>query len=495
MGWNPHWDIHTFLHGRFVVSVSLEAEVENVSLGDKRLNRRLQKIVKELGDTPTLSIPAATTSRAEMEGAYRFFDNDKVAPDKVLKHHYELTEERISQKDFVLLVQDTTELVLTRPSEKVAGAGPMDSEARRGAFFHPLAAFSIDGLPLGMVWHKIWAREQLGSHLSKRERSKKRSGSPIEEKESFRWIEGIRAARKTAKNCPRTTCVCVGDSEADIYETFAESRDFTTSDGEQGEVHLLVRARQARTTESGDWLEQARKAECIYEGSFNVSPRSEPRIAKNMPRKRQLPRAARIANVEVRATSVKLCPPYRHDRKLQQVSVNLVLIEETKPPKDCEPISWLLATSLPIGTPDEVKRIATSYCVRWQIEIFFRTLKSGCRIEQRQFEKLNRIVNCLAVYSIVAWRVTHLCHLGRQCPDLNCEVVFEPCEWKAVYKIVKKKAPPSTPPRLNEIIRMVAGLGGYVNRKSTEPGPQTLWIGLQRVHDLSTAWNEFRTVP
>ena len=100
-------------------------------------------------------------------------------------------------------------------------------------------------------------------------------------------------------------------------------------------------------------------------------------------------------------------------------------------------------------------------------------------------------MNSVAVYAIIAWRIMYLCRLGRECPDLNCEVVFEPCEWKSVYMALKHTDPPSTPPRLNEIIRMIASLGGYVERKRTNPGPQTLWLGLQRVHDLSTAWNAF----
>ena len=206
---------------------------------------------------------------------------------------------------------------------------------------------------------------------------------------------------------------------------------------------------------------------------------------------REKSRDARVAEVEVRATTVTLRPPYRFDRKLPEVTVNVVLVEETDPPDGCEPIQWLLITTLPIDEPEQVKMIVRAYCVRWQIEIFFRTIKSGCRVEQRQFETLERLQNCLAVYCIIAWRIMYLCRLGRECPDLDCEVVFEPCEWKSVYMAVKRKEPPETPPRLNEIIRIIASLGGYVNRKSTQPGPQTLWIGLQRVHDLSTAWNAF----
>jgi hypothetical protein len=207
--------------------------------------------------------------------------------------------------------------------------------------------------------------------------------------------------------------------------------------------------------------------------------------------KRARSRDARIAEVEVRATTVTLRPPDRPDRKLPQITINVVLVEETNSPEGCVPIQWLLVTTLPIDDPEQVRTIVQSYCIRWQIEIYFRTIKSGCRVEERQFETLDRLMHCVAVYSIIAWRIMYLCRLGRECPDLDCEVVLEPSEWKAVYATVKRMDPPSTPPRLNEIIRMIASMGGYVNRKSTEPGPQTLWVGLQRVHDLSTAWQAF----
>jgi hypothetical protein len=171
--------------------------------------------------------------------------------------------------------------------------------------------------------------------------------------------------------------------------------------------------------------------------------------------------------------------------------VNLVLVEETNTPDGCIPIQWLLVTTLPIDTSEHIKEIVQAYCHRWKIEIYFRTLKSGCRIERRQFEKLSRLLNCHAVYCIVAWRIMYLCYFGRECPDLDCEIIFEPSEWKAVYMTVHRKHPPETPPRLNEMIRMVASLGGYVMRNSTHPGTQTLWIGLQRVHDLATGWQAF----
>jgi len=467
------------------MAVALVDEVRGAKFGDKRLDKRLGKVVDELGATPNLSIPAATQSRAEMEGAYRFFDNDKVSPDGILQSHFDATRERISQTEFVLLVQDTTELDLTRPRQQVKGAGPMESDTRRGAFFHPLMAFDLNGLPLGMVWQKNWAREKIETKLTKKKKAQKRKYIPIEEKESLRWIEGIRAARDVAQACPQTTCVCVGDSEADIYEMFSEPRSTNDAD-----VHLLVRTCQTRSTiDQGNWLEKVRATRRLYECTVSVSSRIAKISATTS--KRQQSRDARVAEVEIRATAVTLRPPTRHDRKLPEVTVNVVLVEETNPPTGCEPIQWLLVTTLPIEDIEQVKVIVQSYCIRWQIEIYFRTIKSGCRIEERQFETLSRLLNCVAVYSIIAWRVMYLCRLGRECPDLDCEVVFETSEWKSVYAILKKKHPSSGPPRLNDVIRMIASLGGYVIRKSTEPGPQTLWIGLQRVHDLSTAWDTF----
>ena len=125
------------------------------------------------------------------------------------------------------------------------------------------------------------------------------------------------------------------------------------------------------------------------------------------------------------------------------------------------------------------------------IEVFFRTLKSGCRVEERLFEHIDRLLPCLAAYLIVAWRTLYVCRLGRSCPDVSCEAVFEPAEWKSVCRVVRGEVP-SKPPTLSEMVKMVAQLGGYVNRKRNDPpGPQTIWLGLQRAHDLALCWQLF----
>ncbi len=192
----------------------------------------------------------------------------------------------------------------------------------------------------------------------------------------------------------------IGDSEADIYELFSEPRD-TCHDRP---LEILVRGCQERaTTERGrSILDHARSTPCRYTAKVDVSPcRAKIKVET---RKRASERPARVANIEVRT-------------------------------------------------------IVTYYCHRWSIEVYYKTLKSGCRIEERQFEFLDR--------------------------EMNCEHVFEPSEWKAVYLVVTKTDPPKTPPGLNAMIRLIALLGGYVSRTKTVPGTQTLWIRLQRMHDFA----------
>lgn len=468
---------------------SIANEFHGVRFGDQRLNERVVTIAERFAAKPNLSIPAAVDDRAEMEAAYRFFDNDKVTPAAIVAPHVIATQRRINQVDVAVLVQDTTELDLTRPQQQVSGAGPLECESRQGLYYHPLIAFDAQGLALGTVWSKSWAREKITTNVSASEKEKLRKATPIEEKESIRWLEGIRAAREVASACPLTECVCVADSEADIYELFSEPLMI----GQGKELRLLVRGCYDRLLSgAGDHkhiLEAVRATSCLSRGTVDVSRRTPKTQVEK--KKRKMKREARIAEVEIRATTVTLRPPPRPDRQLPKLAVNVVLVEEPNPPTGEIPIQWFLITTLPIENVEQVLLIVQYYCIRWQIEVYFRTLKSGCRVESRYFERVRRLLNCVALYSVVAWQILYLCRLSRECPELGCEVVFEPHEWKSVYMAVRKKEPPTTPPSLNEMVRMVASLGGYVIRKSTQPGTQTLWIGLQRLHDSATAWTTF----
>jgi transposase-like protein/transposase Tn5 family protein/DDE family transposase len=467
-------------------------EMKTARLNDKRLNNRLRALLSDLGAHPTASIPAACGGYAETAAAYRFFDNEKVGFNNVLQPHIDATRVRIAAQPVVVLVPDTTEVDLTRPEQQVEGAGLLDGNSRRGAFLHPMHAFTPDGTPLGTVTADCWTREEDKLPASSQTRAQ-RAATPIEEKESYRWLCSLRQAQAEAGRCPGTQVVFAADSEADIYEVIAAGME------EPHSIDWIVRACQDRALEDNAagtaatprHLRAAVTATPVrYQQTISVRGR-EPKVACDR-RSRRQPRQSRTAVVEVRAARVTLRAPWRQDKKMPDVTVNAVLITEVAPPEGDEPVEWLLITSLPIGTDDHVRLIVEYYCVRWMIEIFFRALKSGCRVEERRFEHIDRLLPCLAVYLIVTWRTLYVCRLGRSCPEMSCEVVFDPSEWQPVYQIVRQQPPPKQPPTLQEMVRMVAQLGGYVNRKrKDEPGPQTVWLGLQRLHDIALCWITF----
>ena len=150
------------------------------------------------------------------------------------------------------------------------------------------------------------------------------------------------------------------------------------------------------------------------------------------------------AVVSVRSVRTLLNSPQRSG--LAPVYVNAILVREEHPPEGEAPIEWLLLTSLPIGTFEEACQVASYYACRWEIEVFFRMLKSGCKIEELQFEREDRLQVSLAMYLIAAWRVLYVLKLGRACPDMGCDAVFTEAEWKSVYVIAKQKPAPESPP-------------------------------------------------
>jgi hypothetical protein len=459
-------------------------ELVGADLGDTRLDARFAILLSSMGSRPNLSIPAACLGRAEMKAAYRFFDNDKVTFEKVLEPHIARTKDRMAEHQVVLLVQDTTEVDLTRPEQDVEGAGDLDG-ARQGFLLHEMQAFTPDGIPLGTAWAEVLNRVEGVSHEPTAEKQRKRKQKPIEEKESLRWLTGLREARKIAQELPKVQCVCVADSEADIYEVFAEPR------GERP-VHWLIRACQDRALDDGEAQRlrgQVLATPTLYEVEFVIRGRQAKIAIEDRARRQN--RETRRVKVEVRAACVTLRPPSRPDRQLPPVVVNVVLVREPNPPPGETPVEWILITTLPIDTPEQVRTIVEYYCVRWCIEILFRTLKSGCRIERRRFEHIDRLLPCLGVYLIVAWRTLFVCRLGRSCPDLDCEAIFEPSEWKAVWMAVNRTRPPKQVPRLGEMVHLIASLGGYIERPKSEPGTQTLWIGIQRMYDLALGWDTF----
>ena len=208
---------------------------------------------------------------------------------------------------------------------------------------------------------------------------------------------------------------------------------------------------------------------------------------------RKAGRAARQARLEVRYGSLTLKAPQTRAR-LPDVKLWAVWASEVDPPKGQTAVEWMLLTNLAVENVEQALKMLEYYTGRWGIEVFHRTLKSGCQIENRQLGSADRIEACLAIDMVVAWRIFHLTKLGRETPDVPCTVYFEDIQWQALVGFIHKDPiPPAKPPSLREATRLLASLGGFLGRKGDgEPGTQTIWLGLQRLDDIAEAWKVFR---
>jgi len=184
---------------------------------------------------------------------------------------------------------------------------------------------------------------------------------------------------------------------------------------------------------------------------------------------------------EVRASSVCIRPAYRPGVKRRQVTLNLVLLQEVDPPEGVKPVTWYLLTTLPIDSEEKIQKVIQAYLARWDIEILFRTFKTGCKVEERSLRTSDRLYPMFALFLIVAWKINSLTRISRANPELSCTICFSDKEWKAAYAAINKNVkPPSRVPTIREMVIMIARLGGYLNRKNDpEPGAKVIWRGLE----------------
>jgi hypothetical protein len=459
-------------------------ETESINFGDKRLNKRLGDLLEVLSNSPNQGIPKACGGWKETIAAYRFFGQDKVTIEKILLPHKKATLGRIEKEPVVLIVQDTSEIDYSH-RKPVKGLGPLRTERSQGFHLHTSLAITPDRRCLGVVDAKMRSREKQGCNKRREQR--------IEEKESYRWIEGYRLANEIAEKSPESMVINVADREADIYELLMEKTEI-----EERKAHWLIRSQHNRRIMNEKDKEikeklhmKLRDSPVAGEVEF-ILPRASSRPDKKDIWKKLPERKSRKVRQAMRIMRVKLAPAEGKGMHLPSVHVYAIHCEEIDVPKGEEKIEWFLLTSYPTETVEEALRVVEWYLCRWQIEVFFKILKCGCRIEELQFDCLSNMSKCIAVYMIVAWRVLYLMMLGRNCGEMDCSVYFEESEWQSTYVIVTGEAPPERPPQLNEMIKMVAKLGGFLGRKSDgEPGPQVIWIGLQRMRDFALAWGMF----
>ena len=470
-------------------------EFSSCQLGDRRLVERLKKILLRMWQSPSQSLSGACRGAAEVMACSRFFDNEALSQSQLLAPHRQASLERVKQHAQVLYIEDTTELDFSS-KKKLEGTGALASVHRRGFFAHNELLVSAERLPLGLWDTSIQARQDQ-EYGKASERNKK----PIEQKESYRWLQGYRHACELAHLAPETQVILCADREADIYEIFAEHQ--SRLDAGQPAASWLIRSKTDRCLEpfeneqssappTAKIQQRLEQSPVLGTISFPVPAREQSKKIKGgRGSRKKVNRSRRVVTQQIRAIQVQLRAPRRTDRLLPAVQIWVVQAKEINPPADQEPIEWTLITSLEAKDFEQACAVLDLYLCRWEIEVYHRVLKTGCRVEELQLRTSPRVKLAILLYMIVAWRVLYVMHLGRQCPDLPCSVVFEEDEWQSSWVIIKGGSPPQSPPSLNEMVRMVASFGGFLGRKHDgHPGPKTLWIGLSRVQDFAFCWQQ-----
>jgi hypothetical protein len=332
-----------------------------------------------------------------------------------------------------------------------------------GLFVHDTLAITPEGVPLGLIDVQCWARDV--AEFGKREL---RHSLPIEEKESNKWLLSYEAASNVQRNCPAIMVISVGDRESDVYELFVKARD--THNG----AHILVRARQTRMLAEG------------HEDLWKTVRQKSPAIITDVVIPRAANRPARKAKLEVRFMKARLSAP-QGKKRLGEVTLWVVTAQEIDTPIGMEPVEWLLLTTKVVADSADALEVLGWYSRRWGIEVYHRTLKSGCKIERRQLGTADKLEACLAIDMVIAWRIYYLTKMGRETPDVPCTVFFDDYEWKALVTHVNQVATlPEKPPTLREAVRMIASLGGFIGRNGDgEPGTQSTWLGIQCLDGIS----------
>jgi hypothetical protein len=462
-------------------------ELGQAKLGDERLTARLVSLCNRFSQAPQSPINQACEDWAETKAAYRFFQNEDVAVADILEPHRRKTAERAKPHRTILALQDTTHLIYTN-HPKTKGLGAMSLRRGKnvekvfsyGLHMHTCLAVTTQGTPLGLLDLNLFIRQPQSA-----ERRRLVNVIPVEEKESYRWMQSLERARNVIGD---TQVVTVCDREADMYSLFEL--------GARLKSPVLVRANMNRSINKKS--RYAEKNVVRLWAFMHAQPAAGTKTIEIPERKatsHAKARTARTAVLTIKFGSFVVNPPKNtircRNRQSPNLAMNAVYAYETDPPENEERVEWMLLTDLLVTDFDEACEKVHWYCLRWRIEMYFKVLKSGFNVEDCRLATADRLIRYLSVMSIVAWRLLMLTLMARTEPELPCTEFLSETEWRVLFRAVDKhSALPQSPPSIRDAVIWIARLGGFLARKSDGmPGTLPLWRGWKRLSDLTHGWS------
>ncbi len=456
-----------------------EDELSAATLPDKRLARRLRRLLDQLSAAPGKPIPAACGDWAATKVAYRFFDNPRVTEHSVLGGHFAATAARIAASEGpILILQDTTEFIYSRTKPGKIGftktvnagrykAGWPNAQTLCGMLMHSSLTVTLAGTPIGLTAVKFWTRSKFKGTLALK-RHINPTRVPIETKESYRWLENLRQSIELVGAPER--CVHVGDRESDIYELYCTAQDLGTS--------FLVRVQTNRLAVRPADAAPRKPAHRVFAQLAAVPWAGRHRITINQDE---------TAWLQVKFAAINTLPPVGKQKRYSPQALTYIHAVEENPPPGREPIDWKLVTNLPVKDLSAVAEKLGWYALRWKAEVFHKVMKSGCRAEEARLETADRLAKFLALTAVVSWRIFFVTMSARAKPEASPDRVLTVTEISALDRIDAARTRPRLQrPTLADYLLQIAMLGGYLARKhDPPPGNMVVWRGMTRLHDIT----------
>jgi hypothetical protein len=426
-----------------------------LDLGDVRRDKRFITLINNISTQPGSSIPRQNERWYDIKATYEFFKNEEVSQQALQKALTDYGYKQVADQLQLLVVHDISTISFNKLQAE--GLGYTGHKDGRGILCFSSMAVSTEGLPLSLLYQHSWTRplEGLGKAAQRHSRD-------FEDKESYRWYAAMKEVNDVLGDPIHK--IHIADREADIYELFFSAFEANTD--------LIIRAKHNRKTAEGslvwDLVSNQQVAGIV---SLNVPDATG--------KKKQSVQA------EVRYYTVKIIRPWRSSDQYECVVMTGIEIKELSGAgrADEELIHWKLLTSLDIKSVAEAMKCVQWYSYRWLIERFHYVLKSGTKIEELQLKQAESLQKAIAIYSIAGFRIMQLVYESRHHPEINCEVVITPVQWKVLYILIhKKKETPKQPPTLYDAVTWIGKLGGHIGRTSDgPPGLQTVWLGYQKL--------------
>jgi hypothetical protein len=437
-------------------------DFSDVDFGDKRRDNRLVSIINNISSQPGSSIPRQNRNWYEVKATYEFYKNEQVSLNALKKALMNYGIKQVEDEMKLLILHDISNISFN--DLQAEGLGYLDNKEGRGILCYSSLAASPEGLPLSLLYQHTWIRplEELGKSAERKRRN-------FEDKESYRWYEGMKEVNNLLGTAVHK--IHIADREADVYELFFHAYEANTD--------LLIRARHNRKVagKSPVW-DLVAEQPCVASITLEIP---DPAGKKQRPVK-----------AEVRYQQVKILRPINSENQYESVTLNAIEIKETqgKRIREEDIIHWKLLTTLEVKSISDVLKYIKWYTYRWLIERFHYVLKSGTKIEDLQLAQAQSLQKAIAVYSIAAFRIMQLVYDARHHPDVTCEVILTPIQWKTLYILIhQKKEIPIQPPTLYQAVMWIGRLGGHLGRKSDgPPGLKTVWLGYQKLCNATTLY-------